>query len=83
MKNRYGLPDISTGPIVYALDARVGDYLHDPEPQYDAFFECVPREKLEALEEVLRDVLKEYAHVVVERVAEQTLDGYELARSED
>jgi hypothetical protein len=83
MNDRYGLPEISTSVIVRVLDARVGDYLHDSDPQHDSFFEDVPKEDLQKLENVLRNVLKEFAHTVVERVQTQALDGYELARSED
>jgi len=63
--------DISTAMLVRELDKRLGDWVHDPEPQYDAFFSDLNPIHAEALERALRSAIRIHAHKVVERVAKQ------------
>ena len=61
--------EISTVILVRELDKRVSDWVHDPEPQYDLFFNDLTPMHCEALERALHGALSIHAKKSVERVA--------------
>lgn len=66
----YGLGDVSTIILVRELDKRVSDYLYDPEPQYDSFFELISTGQAESMEKTLQALLEKYAKATIKRVVE-------------
>lgn len=50
------LPNVSTSIIILELRNRIGDRLHDPEPQYDVVLSDLSRGRLEVLESVLESI---------------------------
>lgn len=62
--------DISTVVLVRELDKRLSDWVHDPEPQYDLFFNDLTPMHCEALERALMGALSIHAKKSVQRVAE-------------
>jgi hypothetical protein len=61
--------DISTVILVRELDKRLSDWVQDPEPQYDLFFNDLTSMHCEALERALHGALSIHAKKSVERVA--------------
>lgn len=66
--------DISTVMLVRELDKRLSDWVHDPEPQYDAFFNDLNPIHSEALERALMGALSIHAKKSVQRVAESMME---------
>jgi len=62
--------DISTVILVRELDKRLSDWVQDPEPQYDLFFNDLTSMHCEALERALHGALSIHAKKSVQRVAE-------------
>ena len=61
--------DISTVILVRELDKRLSDWVQDPEPQYDGFFNDLTSMHCEALERALHGALSIHAKKSVQRVA--------------
>lgn len=49
-----------TAVLAHYIQMRIGDHLHDPEPQSDDFCERVSNEQLERLLFVLNETMKSY-----------------------
>lgn len=52
------LREVSTAIILMELRNRVGDYVYDPEPQYDAALEGQDKAYLKRLHTYLKSVIK-------------------------
>ena len=63
------MTNISTIILVRELDKRLSDWMRDPEPQYDLFFNDLTPMHCEALERALHGALSIHAKKSVERVA--------------
>ena len=68
------MTNISTIILVRELDKRLSDWMRDPEPQYDPFFNDLTPMHCEALERALHGALSIHAKKSVERVAETMED---------
>jgi hypothetical protein len=64
------MTNISTIILVRELDKRLSDWMRDPEPQYDLFFNDLTPMHCEALERALHGALSIHAKKSVERVAD-------------
>ena len=51
------ISEFSTNILLAELFNRIGDHIHDPEPQYDPTLENMPEERLETLLTAIRKVL--------------------------
>ena len=49
--------EFGTDVILAELFNRIGDHIHDPEPQHDPILENMPEERLETLLTAIRKVL--------------------------
>ena len=68
------MTNISTIILVRELDKRLSDWMRDPEPQYDLFFNDLTPMHCEALERALHGALSIHAKKSVRRVAETMED---------
>jgi hypothetical protein len=68
------MTNISTIILVRELDKRLSDWMRDPEPQYDLFFNDLTPMHCEALERALHGALSIHAKKSVQRVAETMED---------